>query len=122
MRLVTRMTMLAILSVPAVSQASLVWSGCLTVTGVSNELAYDNGVFLAFSGGGISGCGAGTPGGVVFLVGQQGVTSSNISSILGMALTAQVSGKGVMILYDNSAGGSCNSQIISLGGYAGQCP
>jgi hypothetical protein len=115
------MVFTALLLIPVVSNAALVWSGCLTITSVSNELAYDNGVFLAFSGGGISGCGAGTAGGVVFLVGQEGVTSSNINSILATALAAQVSGKGVMILYDNSSG-ACNSQIISIGGYSSQCP
>ena len=49
------------------------------------------------------------------------MTSSNINSILATALAAQVSGKGVMILYDNSSG-ACNSQIISIGGYSSQCP
>lgn len=120
MRLLTRMLIATILMMPLVSQAALVWSSCQTVTGVSNQLAYDNGVFLAFSGSGISGCSDGTPGGIAFLVGQEGVTSTNITTILATSLTAVSSGRQVMIYYDTS--NSCYSQIIAVGGYAGQCP
>ena len=112
------------LLVPALAQATPVWSSCQTITGVANYLSdldsgY-NGFFLSLSPG-ISGCGIVTAGGVGFIIGQQGITASNFNSYLAMSLTAYTSGHQVTIWYDSSSS-SCYSAILVLGGNSGQCP
>ena len=115
MRLLTRMMFAVCLLAPVVSQATMVWSACQTITAVSDYLAYSNSVQLAFSPG-IPGCGVGS-----FVVGQGGVTSTNVNSLLATSLAAFTAGKQVMIYYDNSTS-NCYSTIVAVGGYSGQCP
>jgi hypothetical protein len=111
----------ALLSASAPAQSSVQWSSCQTVVGVSDYLAYSNGVLLTLSPG-IPGCSpAGIAGAVFFVVGAEGVTSENISSFLASGYAAYTSGHQVAIYYDNSST-SCPGVIISLGGAAGQCP
>ena len=96
------------------------WSACQTITGVSNYLAHSNDIRIALSPG-AAGCANDSAGGVGFRVGQNGVTSDSIKAYLATALAAQLSGKRVMIYYDSSTS-ACFSSIISVGGFAGQCP
>jgi hypothetical protein len=103
------------------ASAAPVWSSCQTITAVSNYLAYNNSIYLTLSPG-ISGCtGNGSPS-VGFVVGQLGVTSDNIKSLLASALTALTSGSQVTVFYDDSTTPQCNSQIVAIKGYAAQCP
>jgi hypothetical protein len=120
MRSLTRLMITISLLAPVISQATVVWSGCQTITAVSNYLANDNGFYLALSPG-ISGCSAITTGGVGFVESYDGVTSTNINALLATALTAYSAGQQVMIAYDNGTT-TCNSQVIAIGGYSAQCP
>jgi len=114
------MVMLSLLG-PVVAEASQQWSSCQTITGVSNYLAYSNQVLLGLSPG-IPGCSvSGIPGAVVFTVGANGVTASNINSFLASSLAAYTTGRQAMIYYDNS-NATCQGIIIANGGYSGQCP
>ena len=120
MRFVAKLAVTLGVLVPMVAQSGD-WSACQTVNGVSNYLAYSNAVIVSLSPG-LPGCApAGIPGAVIFSVNQNGVTSANVSSFLASALTAYTSGHQVMIFYDNSTG-TCQGVIVSVGGYAGQCP
>jgi hypothetical protein len=121
MRLMTRMMIAVSLLAPVVSQATVVWSACQTVAAVADYLAYNNSVNLALSPG-ISGCVSnGVTGAVSFSVGQNGVSSTNVNSLLATGLAAFTAGKQVMILYDNATS-NCYSAIVAVGGYSGQCP
>jgi hypothetical protein len=123
MRLLTRMLVAVAFMVPALSQA-LTWSSCQTVTAASNYLAQDNGIFISLSPG-IAGCTGNYQApysAVSFVVGQQGVTSTNINTFLAAGLTAVVSGHQVMVLYDETTAPTCYAQVIAVGGFAGQCP
>ena len=121
MRLVTRMMTVATLLAPIVAQSAQQWSACQTINGVSNYLAYSNAVIVSLSPG-ISGCSpASIPGAVMFEANVGGVTTDNINSFLASSLAAYSSGHQVMIFYDNS-NNNCQGLIISVGGYAGQCP
>jgi hypothetical protein len=105
---------------PAMSQAAEAWSSCQTITAVVNYMAYNNAVALALTPG-IAGCnGEGPTGGITFLVGIDGVTSTNINGFLATSLGAYVAGKQVMIYYDTSVTG-CAGVVIAVGGDAGQC-
>jgi hypothetical protein len=109
---------------PVVSQAAITWSTCGTVTSVSNYIANDNSFYVTLSGSAIpSSCTAisSVPGSVGFVVGSDGVTSTNQTALLASALSAMATGQQVMIAYDNSTS-SCNGQVISIGGYSAQCP
>jgi hypothetical protein len=110
--------------VTAQAQAALAWSSCQTVTAVSNYLAYSNSIYLTLSPG-ISGC-TGNSGSSVsavgFVVGQEGVTSTNINALLATSLAALTAGHQVMVYYDASTAPQCNSQIVAVGGFAAQCP
>src|SRR5258708_22351699 len=123
MRLLTRMMIAVCMMAPTVSQAALVWSGCETITAVSNYLAYSNAAYLALSPA-ISGCTGNTGGNgsaVALAVGQEGVTSTNIDSFLAVALTAYSSAHKVKVYYDNATN-QCYAQIVAVGGYYGECP
>ena len=120
MILLTRLMIAVCLLASTASHAANAWSGCQTIVGVSNYIAYSNQLVLALSPG-ISGCsGAGVTGGVGFIIGTDGVTSTNIDGLLASGLSAFLTGTQVMILYDNSVT-SCAGEIISVGGYSGQC-
>jgi hypothetical protein len=120
MRFLKRVLIVGCLLGAAVSHAATyVWSSCQAIAGVSNYIACSNQLVLALSPG-ISGCsGAGIAGGVGFIIGTDGVTSTNIDSFLASSLAAYHTGTQVMILYDTSVTG-CAGAIISAGGYSGQ--
>ncbi len=106
----------ALVAIPVKARAALVWSGCMTITGVSDYTAYSGEVFVYFSASlpGVAPAGAGYP----FVIGQNGVTAANINSFLAAATAALLSNTSVMVFYDNTTGYLI---IMSLGGYAGQC-
>jgi hypothetical protein len=108
--------LLGTLAIPGKAGAAVVWSGCMTVTAVSNYIAYSGQAFIYFSANlpGVAPAGAGYP----FVIGQNGVTSDNINSFLATATAAKLSNTSVMVLFDNATG---NLIIMSLGGYSGQC-
>jgi hypothetical protein len=116
-----RIFLVSVLSfaLPALSGAESIWSSCQTVTAVTNFTAHSNTVVLALSPG-IASCNDGT-GKAVFQVGEMGVTADSLKGYLATALSAYLAGKRVMIYYENSTS-SCFSSVLSVGGYAGQCP
>ena len=125
MRTVLRGSIFLAFLAPLVSQADIVWSGCGTITSVTNYLANSNQFVVTCSGCNIptppSCSGIGGAPAVYFAIGSDGVTSTNITALLATALSAQASGRQVMIAYDNGTS-SCYGQVISVGGYSGQCP
>ena len=124
MHLLSRVLLAAYLLVPALSQAAIVQSSCQTVTGIVNNIAGSSpsDIFVYLSPG-ISGCGTSGYSFSVFAVGTNGVTSTNINSILATALTAYVTGHQISIEYDDSSA-SCFGQVIAVGAglVAGNCP
>ena len=120
MKLIKQILMLTFLVVPGFSQAAMVWSACQTVTAVSDFIAYNNAVWLALSPG-ITGCGSTSIGGVGFVIGVDGVTTTNIGGFLSVSIAAYTTGHQVTVFYDNSST-QCATQIIAVGGYTAQCP
>lgn len=121
MRILSRVILAMSFMLPFASQAAQQWSSCQTIVGVSNYMAYnnDNLIILALSPG-LPDCSYnGVPGAVGIIVGQFGVTSTNISTFLAGSLTAYSTGRQVMIYYDSA---TCFGNIIANGGFAGQCP
>jgi len=125
LRLAMRMIVALAFAAPILGEAqTLTWSGCQTITGVSNYIPYNGAFYISLSPG-ISGCTANTgnsTSAVGFIPGQLGVTSSNINSLLATGLTALSLGAKVMVYYDSSSVPQCNSQILAIHGYADQCP
>jgi hypothetical protein len=114
------MMFVACLAASISARATQAWSGYVTIVEVSNYLAYNNTINLAVSPG-ISGCNVnGIVGSVTFAVGQEGVTTSNISSFLASALAGLTAGRQVTIFYDNATS-SCYGVVVANGGYSGQC-
>jgi hypothetical protein len=116
------MTFLICLVSPVMSQAAVVWSGCQTITGVTNQPAGQN-FFLTLSPG-ITTCTStvgsqGITGAVTFQVGQDSLATGDLSGLFASALTAISIGKTVQITYDNA---TCYANAISIGGIAGACP
>jgi hypothetical protein len=107
------------LGTPSLSWA-MGWSSCQTITAVSNYIAYSNTITVVLSPG-IPGCASDAGGAVNFRVNQANVTLESLKSLLATTLTAYVSGKRVMVLYDETTP-SCWGYSISVGGFAGQCP
>jgi|SRR5579859_2693492 len=98
-----------------VSQAAVVWSSCQSITAVTNEPVSST-ILLTLSPG-IAGCSAqGVTGAVGFVVGQAGLSATNMSSLLATSLSAVSLGRKVLIGYDNSSS-NCYSSSISIGGY-----
>jgi hypothetical protein len=97
-----------------------VWSSCQTVTAVTDYMAHSNSVYLILSPG-IAGCNSDAPGAAVLRVGEMGVSADSIKGLTAMSMIAFLSGKRVMIYYDNSSS-ACFSSIISVGGFSAQCP
>jgi hypothetical protein len=84
MRLSLRIMLGTSLMMSFASQAAQQWSSCQTITGVSNYMAYnnDNLLILALSPG-LPDCNYnGIPGAVGIIVGQFGVTSTNIGTLI----------------------------------------
>lgn len=119
MKLKSLMAVAIAVSAPAVSLAGT-WSSCQTITAVTDYLANNNAVYVILSPG-ISACHSDAPGSVIFTVGQMNVTSSNINSLTASLLSAYVSGKQVMIYYDETTAPACYSQVVSIGGMTGNC-
>ncbi|WP_129779895.1 hypothetical protein [Peristeroidobacter soli] len=123
MRLIKFATLLLACSVPSLSFGAGQWSGCQTVTGVTNYLGFNTtnpSISVALSPG-IPGCVSDAPGGVSFALQQlaPGSTVDALKTFLAQLLTAQASGTRVMVFYDPAT--SCSAQIVSVGGYSGQC-
>jgi hypothetical protein len=116
MKLALLLLLPASMLIPVEARAAEVWSGCMTITGVSDYIAYDGQVFVYFATPlpGVAQVGAG----YAWVTGQNGVTSDNISGFLATALAAKLSNTPVMVFYDNTTGYLI---IMSVGGYAGQC-
>jgi hypothetical protein len=112
MRVLSKALLVVGVLASASSQAAVGWSGCVTITGVNNQVAYNNQVSItvspAFS------CG----GNALFTVGTQGVTAENITPFIAQGLTAMATGRMVQIYFDST---TCASSIIANGGYSGQC-
>jgi hypothetical protein len=108
--------LLGALAIPVKASAAQQWSGCMTITGVSNYIAYSGNVSVYFSANlpGVAPGGAGYS----FVSGQNGVTSANIQSFLATAMAAMLSGTQVTVYFDNTTG---DLIVMSLGGYTGQC-
>lgn len=124
MKLTKLATLLLAFSIPTVSFGAVQWSGCQTVTGVTNYLGYNTtnpSISVALSPG-IPGCTNDAPGGVAFALQQltPGATIDALKTFLAQLLAAQTSGTRVMVLYDPAITG-CPAQIVSVGGYSGQC-
>jgi hypothetical protein len=122
MRVFTITMILACLTASIGAQATQQWSSCETIVGVTNMLAYNNTVDLALSPQ-ISGCNSDqVSGSIMFTVGQDGVTSTNINTLLASVLAAFSSGQRVMFYYDyDSSTSNCYGVIVSNGGNGGQC-
>ena len=114
MRLLNRLVIAACLSIPLTSQATIVSSGCLTISGIENNIANGNDILVYFASPGIPGCGTGGTSFSIFMIGTDGVTSTNINSILAIALSAYATGHQVSVQYDNSSA-SCFGEIIDVG-------
>jgi hypothetical protein len=108
------------LMVPVVSPAAMVWSACETITSVNNWMAFSNSVYFTVSPV-ITGCTINSASAVQFVVGDEGVTSTNITSIFATGLTAFTNGQQVMIYYDNTTLPACQGQVIAIDGYSAQC-
>jgi hypothetical protein len=121
MRQISRVMLAVSLMGPFASQATEQWSNCVTLAGVSNYMALNNdNLLIIATSPAISGCNYnGIAGAVAIIVGQLGVTSSNINTFLASALTAYSSGHQAQIYYDTT---TCYANIISNGGFQGNCP
>lgn len=119
MHLLKRTALAVCLLASTVCEAAGTWSSCQTVVAVDNELADDSGL-VAYLKPGITGCGNSTYSYLLFINGQEGVSSTNINSYLAVLLAAQSSGQQVAIYYDSS----CFGIEVSIGGNSssGYCP
>jgi hypothetical protein len=97
--------------------ADLSWtSNCVTITSVGNYLGYSKQFYLSVSQP-LPGCNgdiSGVTGAIPFTVGKNGITDSNIASLLDTALTAYSTGHKVTLGYDKSTA-QCYGVIILLG-------
>jgi hypothetical protein len=122
MRITMLVVFVASLMVSTVSQATVVWSPCQTITGMVHEPIGPTGnVLLALSPGIASCAGAGITGAAMFMVGQEGVAATDLGGFLAASLTAISSGRQVQVAYDDTTS-PCYSVAISVGGTNGQCP
>lgn len=110
----TKVLMYAAMCLPQLCLAD--WSQCQTITGVTNWTAHTPQIVVNLSPG-IPACTPQNGGPVVFKTGLMGVTDDSLKGYLATALAAYLSGKQVMIWYDNS----CAANVLAVGGYSGQC-
>ena len=123
MRILLPVTFVASLMLSAVSQATVVWSACQTITGVVHEPIGPSGNIILSLSPGIAGCNpAGIPGAAMFMVGQEGLAATDLGGFLADSLAAISSGRQVQVAYDNASGAPCYSDAIAVGGTNGQCP
>jgi hypothetical protein len=102
----------------ATAQATLVESGCVTVTAVVNIQA-QGAVILALSPA-IPGCTPNTTPGIEFAVGMNSVTAASLNSYLASGLSALTTGQRVMVIYDDSTS-NCFGISIANAGFHGEC-
>jgi hypothetical protein len=114
MPLSIRMTIAAFLLIPQICRATSVSSECLTISGIENNIASGNDHIVYFASQGISGCGTEGTSFSIFMIGIDGVTNTNINSILAIALSAYATGHQVSVQYDNSSV-SCFGEVIDVG-------
>jgi hypothetical protein len=108
----------AVLSVAA--HAAITESACVTVTAVINEES-GNAIQLVLSPAtAVPGCTPNTSPGVEFAIGVNGITASSLNSYLASGLASLVSGRQIMVVYDNSTS-SCYGISIANGGFHGEC-
>jgi hypothetical protein len=123
MRILTSLVTAACLMVSIDSEATQQWTACETIIGVNNYIPASNAIIVAVSPA-VPGCASavnGVGGAITFSGGINGVPATGgLDTLLASILTAYVSGKQVMMYYDNAAG--CYGQIVANGGYGGQCP
>lgn len=111
MRVLLRALLIVGILVSASSQAAVEWSNCVAITGVNNQIAYNNEVSITVSP--VLSCGA-----ALFTVGTQGVTATNVTPFIAQGLMAMTTGRMVQIYYDST---TCAASIIANGGFSGQC-
>lgn len=112
MRVVLSVLLAVSLLASATSQAAVGWTACVAITGVNNQIAYNNQVSISTSPA--MSCGTNA----LFTVGTQGVTADNINAFIAQGLAAMLTGTKVQIYFDST---TCASSIIANGGFAGQC-
>lgn len=111
----------AALCLPQLCNATT-WSSCQTITAVTNYIPWSNQVSLVLSPGvAPATCASDAPGVVNFRVGEKNVTADSLKSILATALSAHIAGKRIMVFYDPSTS-ACFASVLSIGGFAAQCP
>lgn len=102
------------LLMPAMAQATMVWSGCQTITAVSEEPADPQGASILLDmSPGISGCFAQGVAGAINFTAAQGIASADLNGLLATSLSAFTVGKRVMVYYDNSTA-NCYGQAAKL--------
>ena len=86
---------------PVLSQATVAWSSCQTITGVTNQPVGSN-ILVSLSPG-ISGCSSqGVAGAITFSAGQLGLAASDLNGLLASSLSALALGRQVLIAVDTS--------------------
>ncbi len=118
MRFVFRLMAATCVMVSTMAHATLVTSGCLTVTAVVNQES-GNAVTLALSPA-ILGCTPNSTPGVEFAISVNGVTASNLNSFLASGFAALAIGRQVMVIYDDSTI-QCYGMFVAVGGFHGEC-
>jgi hypothetical protein len=118
---VARVSLIAAMLFTANAQAANSWTACVTITGITNYIAYDDAVILTVSPTIPGSCVAqGIGNAVQFSAGNNGVTAANITALLASALAAYTSSTQVQLLYDPSTT-NCYGTAIATNGYAGSC-
>lgn len=122
MRLISGIATLACACAAMDCGAAQQWTGCETVTGISNYP--DSGALIVKLSPAVSGCSSsvnGVAGAITFQIGQNGIASADdLRSVMASLLTAYTSGRQVMIYYSTATG--CPGELIANSGYDGQCP
>lgn len=116
MRAFIRLLGIMIFTAPLLAQATVVWSPCQTVAGVTNQPVGSN--FLLTLSPEISGRSSqGIAGAVTFEAGQAGL-GTDLSGLLASSLMAISLDRQVQISYDNSSS-TCWATGVSIGGTLG---
>lgn len=96
---------------------NLKWSGCLSLTSLSNHIAHQSkSVFFTVMPA-VANC-PNDGHGIRFKIGSLGIDGENIKGFMAMGLGALLAEKKVTFYYDSE---TCEAQIISIGNYNGQC-
>lgn len=112
--------LVSIMSYSNFSEAAWTWSGCLTVTGVGNFIAYGQFMTIAATPA-VVGCKiTGKDGTFGAFINRNNVTETTANMFIAQATAALLKGKKIQIYYENSTS-NCDIQIVSVGGYSGEC-